>query len=114
MKSNDLSSSDSWTQGNAVLLHVSHLAFLECSYLTEHCLKSTIYPLSFFLPLQSQDEPEIRCLSQCHKSLLGRVELNTWRPHRVNEKSVWCIYVAVIIFTGYCITSYCGCSMSVE
>lgn len=87
MKSNALSSSDSWTQGNAVLLHVSHLAFPECNYLTEHYLKSAVYLFSFFLPLQLQAEPEIRCLSQSYKSLLGVVELNTWRPHRVNENS---------------------------
>lgn len=89
-KSDALISSDSWTQGNAVLLHVSHLAFLECNYLTEHYLKSTVYLLSFFLsfsPFKSQTEAEIRCFSQCYKSLLGLVELNAWRPHRVNENS---------------------------
>lgn len=110
MKSNAPSSSDSWTQGNAVLLHVSHLGFLECNYLTEHYLKSTVYLFAFFLPLQSQAEPEIRCLSQYYKSLVGLVELNMWRSHRVNE---WCIYI-VIIFIGYCITSYSGSSVAVE
>jgi len=77
MKSNELSSSDSWTQGNAVLLHVSCLTFLECNYLTEHYLNMTLHSFSYFLPLKSQAEAEIGCLSRCHNSLIGLVGWNS-------------------------------------
>lgn len=73
MKPNELSGSDASTKGNAVLLHVSYLTFLECcNYLTEHCIKMTIFlfrPFSLFSHKLKQKLPV--CLSVLLEMLMG-------------------------------------------
>lgn len=78
MKSNELSGSDAWTEGNAVLLHVSYLAFLECcNYLAEYCLKMTVFlflPFSVFNYKLKQKLPV--CLLVLQEMLM---DLSGWR-----------------------------------